>query len=96
MNRARPLTLKILDKDYVVACPESERFSLLESVDYLNEQMKKVKDSGKVLGTERIAVIAALTIVHELLQNKETSDNDKKFQQLSEKIKIVLAKTEQI
>ena len=93
MNRARPLTLKILDKEYVVACPESERFSLLESVDYLNGKMFEVKNSGKVLGTERIAVIAALTIVHDLLQNKSENNSSEKLQDLSKKIEIVLAKT---
>lgn len=93
MNRTRPLTLKILDKEYVVACPESERFSLLESVDYLNEQMTEVKNSGKVLGTERIAVIAALTVVHECLQNKNEPPQADKLNDLRKKIEIVLAKT---
>jgi len=64
----------ILDKDYQVACPANERDALLESARYLDQQMRSIRQSGKVIGIERIAVMAALNITHELLQHGQKSD----------------------
>lgn len=65
-----PVTIEILDKEYMVSCPPDEKEALLESAHELNERLKHVRDSGKVLGTERMAVITALNIVHELHQQQ--------------------------
>ena len=70
----QPVTVHILDKDYLVACPEHERQALQTSVQYLNRKMKEIRDSGKVIGTERIAGMAALNIAHEVLQHKTQKD----------------------
>jgi cell division protein ZapA len=69
------VTLKILDKDYAVACAPSQRGELLEAARLLDLKMREVRDSGKVLGTERVAVMAALNMSHEisLLKNREHS-----------------------
>ena len=64
------VTVEILDKEYLVSCPPEEREALLESARMLNERMRQVRDAGKVLGTERMAVITALNIVHEMEQSK--------------------------
>jgi cell division protein ZapA len=64
------VSVKILDKEYFVGCPPDERNALLESAEYLNKQMRDIRDTGKVLGGERIAVMAALNIAHELLQQR--------------------------
>ena len=69
-EKQTPVTIKILDKEYTVACTDEETESLLNSVDYLNGKMKEVRSSGKVVGSERIVVMAALNIVHEFLQNQ--------------------------
>jgi cell division protein ZapA len=62
------VTVKILDKDYQVACPPEQEAELLVSAKYLDKQMRGIRDSGKVIGLERIAVMAALNIGYELLQ----------------------------
>lgn len=68
MSENIPVTVRILEKEYLVACPESEQDSLQETARYLNKKMKEIRDSNKVVGTDRIAVMAALNIAHELLQ----------------------------
>ncbi len=68
MNQPNTVTVKILDKDYQVACPEEQEADLTTSAKYLDKQMRKIRDTGKVIGVERIAVMAALNICYELLQ----------------------------
>lgn len=74
-NEQRPVTVVILDKEYLVACGEKERDALHASVDFLNGKMRELRDGGKIIGTERIAVMAALNIAHEFLQYKQQNDN---------------------
>ena len=62
--------VKILDKEYQVACPREERQALVESAQLLDERMKAIRGTGAVIGLERIAVMAALNLSHELLQAK--------------------------
>lgn len=62
--------VRILDKDYQVACPPEERSALIESAQILDQRMRQIKSSGGVIGLERIAVMAALNLSHELLQAK--------------------------
>ena len=64
------VTVRLLDKEYQVACPEDEREALLESAELLNRKMKEIRDSGKVVGVDRIAVMAALNLCHEMLQGR--------------------------
>ncbi len=61
------VTVRLLEKEYVIACPPSERAALLDSAELLNAKMREVRDSGKIIGLDRIAVIAALNLTHELL-----------------------------
>ncbi|MBI3563239.1 MAG: cell division protein ZapA [Gammaproteobacteria bacterium] len=67
---AKAIPVSILGKDYMVACPEGERTELLASANYLDKKMREIRDAGKVIGTDRIAVMAALNIAHELLHQK--------------------------
>ena len=62
------VTVRILDKEYFVACPPDERPDLLDSAEYLNKKMREIRDTGKVVGADRIAVIAALNMANELLR----------------------------
>ncbi|MBW3567233.1 MAG: cell division protein ZapA [Proteobacteria bacterium] len=62
------VTVRILEKEYQVACPEEERAALLRSADMLNRRMKEIRDSGKVVGLDRMAVMVALNLANELLQ----------------------------
>ncbi|HET9577286.1 MAG TPA: cell division protein ZapA [Usitatibacter sp.] len=63
------LTINLLGREFRVACPEGEERSLLASVEYVNRKMKEIRDTGKVVGNERVALLAALNIAHEFLSN---------------------------
>jgi len=71
VNQPNTVSVKILDKEYQVACPPEQEAELLVSAKYLDKQMRGIRDTGKVIGLERIAVMAALNISHELLQASE-------------------------
>ena len=62
------VTVRILDKEYFVGCPPDERNDLLESAEYLNKKMREIRDTGKVVGADSIAVMAALNMANELLR----------------------------
>ena len=64
---AKALQISIMGREFRVACPEEEQKGLLEAVEYLNQRMVEIRDAGKVVGIERIAIMAALNIAHELL-----------------------------
>ena len=64
------LQINIMGRDFRVACPEEDQKGLLEAVEYLNRKMQEIKGGGKVIGLERIAIMAALNIAHEFLSTK--------------------------
>lgn len=68
------VTVRILDKEYQVACPDEERAALLESAALLNRKMLEIRESGKVVGLDRVAVMAALNLSHEILQHQSAAD----------------------
>ncbi len=68
------VTIHLLDKEYLVACPEEEHEALLTSARFLDKKMREIRSGGKVIGIDRIAVMAALNIAHELLQTQDHSD----------------------
>ena len=67
---SKGLQINIMGREFRVACPEEEQKGLLEAVDYLNQKMHEIRDNGKVIGLERIAIMAALNITHEFLATK--------------------------
>ena len=62
------VNIKILEKEYQISCPASERAALLDSAEMLNRKMREIRDTGKVIGLDRIAVMAALNMANELLR----------------------------
>ncbi|MDD5301160.1 MAG: cell division protein ZapA [Gallionella sp.] len=66
----KTLEIKLLDRELRVACPEEERGELLDAVAYLDKRMREIRDAGKIASVERIALMAALNITHELLSMK--------------------------
>jgi len=64
------LQINVMGREFRVACQEDEQKGLLEAVDYLNKKMNEIRDNGKIIGLERIAIMAALNIAHELLATK--------------------------
>ena len=64
------LDVNILDREFRVACPNDERGELLDAVKYLDNKMREIRDAGKIASVERIAIMAALNIAHELLTTR--------------------------
>ncbi len=95
------VNVQIMGKDYRISCPQSERDALVASANYLNEKMREVADKGKLIGGERVAVMAALNIAHEYLQlqteQQERSEAVRiKLQGLRERIGVAMDDQAQI
>ena len=88
------VTVTILGKEFMVACPEGERAALVAAAGYLDKTMRDMQSSGKVIGTERTAVMAALNIAHELIELRGRGglplDMSQKIKFLQTKIDAVL------
>lgn len=65
------VSVRILDKEYQVACPANERTNLLDSAEVLNKKMREIRDSGRIVGLDRIAVMAALNMANDLIHANE-------------------------
>lgn len=74
MNQPNTVTVHILDKEYCIACPPEERSNLEGAASYLDRKMREIRSGGKVIGADRIAVMAALNITHELLHKHDRLD----------------------
>lgn len=74
MSNKSTVEVRILDKEYLVTCPEEEQEALLRSARHLDRKMREIRNSGKVFGTERIAVMAALNIANEMLEHDTMSE----------------------
>ena len=101
MTDAKPMRIHILDKEYLVACPENEREALFASAELLTSKMKEIRNSGKIVGADRIAVMAALNLAHELLDHKNSKDDyqhsiSKRIRALQDKIDIALNEGNQL
>jgi cell division protein ZapA len=70
MTTSKTINVTIMGREFRVACPDDEREELLQSVSYLDKKMREIRDSGKVIGSERVAIMAALNITHELLTTR--------------------------
>lgn len=100
-EQTSPVKVTILDKEYLISCSEDERDQLRTAVDLLNEKMLDMKRSGNVIGTERIAVMTALNMTHELLAYKQknqdyTSKIDSTLKRLQGKINEALTREAQL
>jgi cell division protein ZapA len=92
--------IEILDKSYPVRCQESEVASLQEAALYLNEKIQTVKDSGKMISPERMVIVAALNLTHELLQSQKQKSSladliQHRIGQLQEKLDFAVNQTSQ-
>ena len=99
-NQAR-VSVRILEKEYHISCPIEECSDLLDSAEFLNLKMREIRDSGKVVGLDRIAVIAALNMANELIRfrNRDTnldSDVGGRLRILRERVESALEKGQQL
>ena len=76
MNTGNTMDVDIMGREFRVVCAVEEREELLQAVAYLNKRMREIRDSGKVAGSERIAIMAALNITHELLTARNRAGFD--------------------
>ncbi|MCW8891134.1 MAG: cell division protein ZapA [Sedimenticola sp.] len=96
-----PVTVLILDKEYRVACNQGEEDSLIATARFVDKKMREIRSSGKVLGTDRIAVMTALNLAHELLDNKSQKDAvganiSHRLHAMQQKIDAALSKENQL
>jgi cell division protein ZapA len=95
------VSVRIMEKEYVVACPYEERSALLDAAEFLNGRMREVRDSGKVVGLDRIAVMVALNLANELLRIRDRdaklqSEVGGKVRALRERVEGALEKGQQL
>jgi cell division protein ZapA len=90
VSKTEPLTIKIMDKEYRIGCPEEEKDNLRASADLLNEKLNEIKQQGSVIGSERIAIMTALNMSHEILHSQsitsERDELDERIDAISERI----------
>lgn len=73
MTDSNRVYVNILDKDYQIACPAEERDALHRAAEELDERMRAIRNTGSIIGLERIAVMAALNLCHELQQQRKNT-----------------------
>ena len=100
-DRTTRVSVRILEKEYQVACLPEERSELLDSAEYLNVKMREIRDAGSIVGLDRIAVMAALNLAHELLKLRgrgDAVDTDvgQKIRQLRERVEGALTRGQQL
>ena len=102
MTDAGPVrvTVRILDKDFHVACPPDEREDLIQAANLLNGRIRELKDQAKGAGADRVMVIAALNIANELVKLKARSEQDGKvgvrLKTLRDKVDAALERGQQL
>ena len=95
------ISVRILEKEYQFSCPADERTDLLDSAEILNNKMREIRDGGKVVGLDRIAVMAALNMANELLrsraQDKVLEDSfGSRLKLISDRVESVLGSSQQL
>ena len=98
---AKPIRVHILDKEYLIACPDEEREALFASAEFLTNKMKEIRDTGKIVGADRIAVMAALNMANELLGQNTVKDDfqlniSQRIRALQDKIDVALNQGNQL
>jgi cell division protein ZapA len=100
-DRTARVSIRILEKEYQVACPIEERTDLLDAAEHLNGKMREIRDSGSVLGLDRIAVVAALNLANELLKLKKVGvdvdvDMVDRMRHLRERVETAITRGKQM
>jgi len=95
------VSVRILDKEYQVACPLEERTDLLDSAEILNTKMREIRDSGRIVGLDRIAVMAALNMANDLMHAKARDQEieggiSQRLKLISDRVDHVLSDTQQL
>jgi cell division protein ZapA len=95
MSEIKGVDVNIMGRDFTVSCTDEERPGLINAVNFLDKKMRDIRDSGKVVGVERIAIMAALNLSHELLNSKsgnlDVGDIKRRITQMQDQIDKVCA-----
>lgn len=100
MAENKPVSIHIMGSEYHVASPEDEVSKLQEAARALDERMREIKEGGRIMGLERVAVMAALNLTYELMHGEstsleETNENNQRMQELQDKVDSALASNAQ-
>ena len=100
-EKSTSVQIRILDKEYQVACPAEERTDLLDSAEILNVKMREIRDSGRIVGLDRIAVMAALNMANDLIHAKARDellegDLSQRLKSISDRVDDALSGTQQL
>ena len=76
MSESTPVTVNILDREFLIGCTPEERAGLLAAASYLDGKMREVRSASRLQSVDRIAVLAALNMAHELLQSRQRVDSE--------------------
>lgn len=100
-DRMVRVSVRILEKEYQVACLPEERAELLDSAEHVNAKMREIRDGGSIVGVDRIAVMTALNLAHELLKLRGrgevvNADVGQKIRQLRERAEAALSRGQQL
>ena len=95
------VSVRILDKEYQVACPADERTDLLDSAEILDSKMREIRDTGRIVGLDRIAVMAALNMANDLMHARERDqqlegDYSQRLKSISDRLDGALSSTSQL
>jgi cell division protein ZapA len=99
-DRLVRVSVRILEKEYQVACLPEERSELLDSAEFLNGKMRDIRDAGNIVGLDRIAVMAALNLAHELLKRNRSdaieSEVSERVRLMRERVESALSRGQQL
>lgn len=70
MSETKGVDVNIMGREFTISCTDEERPGLINAVNFLDKKMRDIRDSGKIIGVERIAIMTALNLSHELLNSK--------------------------
>jgi cell division protein ZapA len=100
-NSQAQVSIRILEKEYQVACPASEKPDLLAAADLLNQSMRDIRDRGKVVGLDRVAVMAALNLANEVIKFRSRDEElnnsfGSRIESLRDKLDTALGNSKQL
>ena len=91
---ANGLSVRILEKEYQIACSEEERDDLIKATHYLESKLKEISGNGKIIGSERAAIMAALNISYEVVRSQDAmtqqGSHEKRLEKLQGDVREVL------
>lgn len=91
------VSVNILGQEYKINCPKGHETELSEAADYLNSQMQEIRTNSKIIGTERVAIIAALNITHDMLSSRKYArSNEQQLRELTSQLDSALTHTNKV